>query len=254
MQQVLDVSGRPAIGGGPSSATAGAERSAARARLSADFSNSSGGGDAALVARCQRADRTAFDEIVRRYKGTVRHRLYRMTGSTEDAEDLTQEVFVRMYTSIGSFRAEASLGAWLFRIAANLCVDTFRRSKNRRRLVCSLDTAGSPPPGEGDEAVVTRDVPDWSRDPMTLLARKELSAQIGAALQALPPKQRTAVVLYHLDGLAYEQIAALEGVPLGTVKSRIFNARAALQERLGPYCESDQAGRAKLASRRRAAA
>jgi RNA polymerase sigma factor (sigma-70 family) len=84
------------------------------------------------VARCQRADRTAFDEIVRRYKGTVRHRLYRMTGSTEDAEDLTQEVFVRMYTSIGSFRAEASLGAWLFRIAANLCVDTFRRSKNRR--------------------------------------------------------------------------------------------------------------------------
>jgi RNA polymerase sigma-70 factor (ECF subfamily) len=94
----------------------------------------SGGGDSWLVARCQDADLVAFDAIVARYKGRIYGYLYRMTGSAEDAEDLTQEVFVRMYTSIGSFRAEASLSAWLFRIAGNLAVDAFRRAKNRRTL------------------------------------------------------------------------------------------------------------------------
>src|SRR5579871_556291 len=95
--------------------------------------------DTALVARCQKADITAFNEIVARYKNKIFNYLYRMTGNAEDAEDLTQEVFVRMYTNIASFRAEASLATWLFRIAGNLCVDSFRRSKKERTLVHSLD-------------------------------------------------------------------------------------------------------------------
>jgi RNA polymerase sigma factor, sigma-70 family len=194
--------------------------------------------DSTLIARCQKADIAAFNEIVARYKSKIYNYLYRMTGSAEDAEDLTQEVFVRMYTNIGSFRAESSLSTWLFRIAGNLCVDAFRRGKKERGVVTSLD---APTPREADEegaTHATRDVPDWSHEPDNLLSRKELGGQIQAALQKLPPKLRSAVVLHDIEGLAYDEIAASEGIPLGTVKSRIFNARVALREHLRPYLEA----------------
>jgi RNA polymerase sigma-70 factor, ECF subfamily len=191
--------------------------------------------DAALVSRCQKADIAAFNEIVSRYKGKVYNYLYRMTGNAEDAEDLTQEVFVRMYTNIASFRAEASLSTWLFRIAGNLCVDAFRRGKKERGLVHSLDA----PIGDDEDGIAaTRDIPDMSHAPETLVGRKELGAHIQAALAKLPPKLRSAVILHDVEGLAYEEIAVAEGIPLGTVKSRIFNARVALREHLRPYLES----------------
>jgi RNA polymerase sigma-70 factor (ECF subfamily) len=196
------------------------------------------GGDAWLVARCQDADIVAFDEIVARYKGRIYGYLYRMTGSAEDAEDITQEVFVRMYTNIGSFRAEASLSAWLFRIAGNLAVDAFRRAKNRRTRVRSLDGEIMAHANDENANGVTCDVPDWSREPMTVLARTESGAQIQAALEKLPPKLRSAVVLHDIEGLSYEDIAVVERIPLGTVKSRIFSARAALRKRLRLYWES----------------
>ena len=193
--------------------------------------------DTSLIARCQKADLAAFNEIVARYKGKIYNYLYRMTGSAEDAEDLTQEVFVRMYTNIGSFRAQSSLGTWLFRIAGNLCVDAFRRGKKDRAVVQSLDAAA----GHGDEdggGPQTMDVPDWSQEPLRLFARKELGAKIQAALEKLPPKLRSAVVLHDVEGMAYEDIAAIESIPLGTVKSRIFNGRVALREQLRPYLEA----------------
>jgi RNA polymerase sigma-70 factor (ECF subfamily) len=159
-----------------------------------------------------------------------------MTGNAEDAEDLTQEVFVRMYTNIQTFRAESSLSTWLFRIAGNLCVDSYRRNKKSRGLVHSLDA----PIANDDEGANpgTRDVPDLSHAPETLLSRKELAENIQIALQKLPPKLRSAIVLHDIEGLPYEDIAIAEGIPLGTVKSRIFNARVALREHLRPYLES----------------
>ncbi len=189
--------------------------------------------DTSLIARCQRADIAAFNEIVARYKGKIYNYLYRMTGNADDAEDLTQEVFVRMYTNIRSFRAESSLSTWLFRIAGNLCVDAFRRHKKERGLVHSLDA----PIGGDEEEGATRDVPDWSNEPDLMLSRKELGSHIQAALEKLPPKLRSAVVLHDIEGLAYEEIAQLEQIPLGTVKSRIFNARVSLREHLRPYLE-----------------
>jgi RNA polymerase sigma-70 factor (ECF subfamily) len=191
--------------------------------------------DATLIARCKNADTTAFNEIVARYKTKIYNYLYRMVGSAEDAEDLTQEVFVRMYTSIGAFRAEASLSTWLFRIAGNLCVDSYRRKKKEKGLISSLDTPLSE--GDGDEGT-TRDVPDWKMAPETVFGQKELGGQITAALEKLPLKLRTAVVLYDIEGLSYDEIAVIENVPLGTVKSRIFNARVALRQTLKPYLEN----------------
>jgi RNA polymerase sigma-70 factor (ECF subfamily) len=157
-----------------------------------------------------------------------------MTGNAEDADDLTQEVFIRMYTNIGKFRAEASLSTWLFRIAGNLAVDRFRRTKNSRRLVTSLDA-----PIQPGEEEASRDVPDMSMAPEVLVGRRELADQIEAALAKLPPKLRSAVILFDVEGMSYDEIASVEGIPLGTVKSRIFNARVALRDSLRPYLETE---------------
>lgn len=190
--------------------------------------------DAELIARCQRADASAFDAIVARYKTKIYHYLYRMTGNAEDADDLTQEVFIRMYTNIGKFRAEASLSTWLFRIAGNLAVDRFRRTKNSRRLVTSLDA-----PIQVGEEEASRDVPDMSMAPEVLVGRRELADHIESALAKLPAKLRSAVILFDVEGMSYDEIAGVEGIPLGTVKSRIFNARVALRDSLRPYLETE---------------
>ncbi len=91
--------------------------------------------DLSLVERCRVNDEAAFNEVVARYKIKVYNYIYRMTGSSDDAEDLTQEVFIRMYTSIDSFRSQSSLNTWLFRIAGNLCIDRFRRRKTALRPI-----------------------------------------------------------------------------------------------------------------------
>jgi RNA polymerase sigma-70 factor (ECF subfamily) len=187
--------------------------------------------DAALIARCQRADVAAFNEIVARYKGKIYSYILRMTGNAEDAEDLTQEVFVKMYTSIHSFRAEASLSTWLFRIAGNLCVDAFRRKKIRPTAL-SLDA------GLGEDENEGLEVCDNELAPERLLHRKELAGRIEAAIASLPPKLRSAIVLHDVEGMSYEEISAVENIPLGTVKSRIFNGRVALRESLRPYLEA----------------
>ncbi len=189
--------------------------------------------DATLIARCQKADVAAFNEIVGRYKGKIYAYILRMTGSAEDAEDLTQEVFVKMYTSVHTFRAEASVSTWLFRIAGNLCIDAFRRKKTRGTPL-SLDA----PIDESESEGVGREIADSELAPETLLGRKELAGHIEMAISRLPNKLRAAILLHDVEGLAYEEIAEVEKVPLGTVKSRIFNGRVALRESLRPYLEA----------------
>ena len=188
--------------------------------------------DNALVSRCQKADLAAFNEIVARYKDKIYRYVYRMTASADDAEDVTQEVFVRMYTGIGNFRRDASLATWLFRIAGNLCTDSFRKNKNARTTV-SLDASID----DDAETATGREIADMSSAPDLIWGRKELSAQIETALAKLPPKLRSAVILHDVEGMAYDEIAQTEAVPLGTVKSRIYNARAALRESLKEYLQ-----------------
>jgi RNA polymerase sigma-70 factor (ECF subfamily) len=186
--------------------------------------------DTALVQRAQANDRAAFNEIVLRYKGKVYNFIHRMIPSMQDAEDLTQETFVRAYLSIRSFQSLASLNTWLFRIATNLCIDYGRRTKKTQGLVTSL----SQEPGD-DESEGQRDIPDLAFDPQRLLLNKELGTQLDRALRDLPEKLRTVVLLYDVEGLPYDEIAEIAGCPLGTVKSRLFNARAALRDKLAPY-------------------
>ena len=188
--------------------------------------------DLSLVERCRANDEAAFNEVVSRYKNKVYNYIYRMTNSSDDAEDLTQEVFIRMYTSIDSFRSQSSLNTWLFRIASNLCIDKFRRSKNRTAAY-SLDD----PVGDSD-GEMTHEVADHTYEPHRLLENVEMAEQIGAALAQLPEKLRATLLLHDIEGLPYEEIAQIVGCPLGTVKSRLFNARMQLRQRLSGYLQA----------------
>ena len=121
--------------------------------------------DAALVSRCQKADLAAFNTLVTRYKDKIYRYVFRMTGSAEDAEDVTQEVFVRMYTAIGGFRRDASISTWLYRIAGNLCTDSFRKNKNAR-FNTSLD---APVENADGDAQTGREVSDESYAPESIV-------------------------------------------------------------------------------------
>ena len=183
--------------------------------------------DYSLVERCRSNDDAAFSEVVSRYKAKIYNYIYRMTGSSEDAEDLTQEVFIRMYTSIDSFRGQSSLNTWLFRIAGNLCIDRFRRTKNHVPA-CSLDE----PMGDADQA---REVADSTYEPHRLLENGEMAQQIQLALAKLPEKLRATLLLHDIEGMPDEESAQGAGCPLGTVKSRLFNARMQLRQHLAGY-------------------
>ena len=185
--------------------------------------------DTSLVERCRTNDEAAFNEVVARYKTKIYNYIYRMTGSSDDAEDLTQEVFIRMYTSIDSFRSQSSLNTWLFRIAGNLCIDRFRRSKNRTAAYSLDDPIGD------SEGETTHEVPDHTYEPQRLLENEEMAEQIQRALAQLPEKLRATLLLHDIEGLPYEEIAQVVGCPLGTVKSRLFNARMQLRQRLAGY-------------------
>lgn len=187
--------------------------------------------DVLLVERCRRNDEAAFHEVIERYKNKVYNYIFRMMGNSDDAEDLTQEVFIRLYTSIDSFRSQSSLSTWLFRIASNLCVDYFRRSKKRRAEAYSLDE----PQGHAGEEGTMPEVPDATFEPLRLLENQELGVQLQRALEQLPEKLRAVIVLHDIEDLPYEEIAQIVGCPLGTVKSRLFNARLQLRQKLSTY-------------------
>lgn len=188
--------------------------------------------DARLVLRCQANDSAAFNEIVARYKNRVYNYICRMVGAGTDAEDLAQETFVRAYMSIHSFQSRASLNTWLFRIATNICIDHVRKSKKAKALTTSLYREDTE-----EETEEIRDLPDERFEPQRSLLTKELAGQLDHALQTLPEKLRTVTLLYDMEGLSYEEIAQIVDCPLGTVKSRLFHARAALRAKLTPYLD-----------------
>ncbi len=188
--------------------------------------------DTALVQRAQANDRAAFNEIVHRYKNKVYNYIFRMVHNAVDAEDLTQETFVRAYTSIRSFQSRASLNTWLYRIATNQCIDYSRKNK---RVLANTTSLFEDINDEGEER--QRDIPDLSFDPQKMLLNKELGRRLEDALTSLPEKLRTVVLLYDIEGLSYDEITAILNCPLGTVKSRLFNARSSLRDKLSPYMQ-----------------
>lgn len=186
--------------------------------------------DGLLVQRCQANDITAFDEIVARYQNRIYHFVRRMVGNDTVAEDITQEVFLKAFRNISSFRQESSLQTWLFRIASNLCRDNYRR-KQRETTWFSFWRKSSHDEDMSEEI----ELPDTSHAPELNFMQAELGAMIQNAIEQLSPVLREAIILHEIEEMPYEDIANALGVPLGTVKSRIFHGRSRLRKALETY-------------------
>jgi RNA polymerase sigma-70 factor (ECF subfamily) len=156
-----------------------------------------------------------------------------MIGDPVEAEDLTQDAILRAHRAINSFRGGATFHTWLYRIATNIALDAIRRRKRYEGRTCSLDD-----PLRAEEGTIAREIADENGDPAQHVAAEELREEVGRAIRELSPKLRAVVVLFDLQGLSYEEMAEVLHLPLGTVKSRLFNARARLRERLKPYVEA----------------
>lgn len=178
-----------------------------------------------LIERCRKGDLAAFDELVGMYEKKAYNLAYRMTGNHEDASDVAQEAFLRVFNSLGDFRGDASFSTWLYRIVSNVCWDELRR--RRRHFAASLDE-----PVATEEGGYVRQVMDHSPGPEESLERKELQAVVQEGINELSPDHRFAVILRDIKGLSYEEIADILDCSLGTVKSRLNRARNALKEKL----------------------
>jgi RNA polymerase sigma-70 factor (ECF subfamily) len=176
--------------------------------------------DAELLPRCRQGDEAAWHDLVARHTRKVFGLAYRFTGRVDEAEDLTQEVFVKVYQTLFRYReADGPFGGWLMAVARNHAIDHYRRRK-QERLRRSEDTA------------VLETMPAKGEHPVAGLEREERAGLVHRGLRALPPDLRLPLVLCDLQGLPYEEIAAQLSIPLGTVKSRINRARVELAKRL----------------------
>ena len=179
--------------------------------------------DAQLVELCLRGDGPSWEELVRRHARRVFNLCYRFTGSPSEAEDLSQEVFLRIYRTLPSYRpAQGGFATWLTSVTRNLLVDHYRRTR-RDRLTDSIEDAM--PKLEGKHAA--------GRTPDRLAQAAELSRQLQRALARLSPELREAVILRDLQGLEYNEIRTVLQVPEGTVKSRINRGRIEMARILG---------------------
>ena len=191
-----------------------------------------GGQGIALIQRAKQGDVDAFARLAAQYKDRIRNYVARLCGDPPEAEDLTQEVFVRAFVAMRRFRGVAAFQTWLYKIATNIALDALRRRRRAGPAALSLDA-----PIETEESPVQRELADSSQDPHQTVATRELQHEVQQAITELSDKLRVVIVLFDIQGLTYEEIADVLGVPLGTVKSRLFNARMALRQRLKPYVE-----------------
>lgn len=186
-----------------------------------------------LVLKLKRGDPGAFDELVLSYQDRVYGLVYRYLGAgSGEAEDLAQEVFIRAFTHIRQFRGDSSLGTWLYRIAANVCLDFMRRSRRECGRVFREESAAIGQHGLGDFAM-----PDGRAGPEQLAEQSELQARIRGAMEALSPKHRLVLVLHDMEGLTYEEVSEITRCNVGTVKSRLFYARQEMRRRLMLYIQ-----------------
>ncbi len=188
----------------------------------------------ALVERAKEGDREAFGRLVDEYKDKIYNYVSRMLSDPYEAEDVTQEAFLRAYRSLPRFRGASSFHTWLYRIASNLAIDVVRKRK-RTEPTFSLDE-----PLESEEGEYEREIPAETGGPEDMTTTRETQVAVRRAIMDLPEKLRNVMILYELQGETYEDIAEILDVPLGTVKSRLFNARNTLKEKLEELVEAGE--------------
>jgi len=215
------------------------------AQFEAEFAGSGTEAGAALLQAARGGDRAAYGQIVVIYQDRLFNALLRMVGETEEARELTQETFTRGLEKIDGFRGDSSPYTWLFRIGMNLAISNLRRSQRRRTFSldgAALDNASSggngSASGDGQASGLLNRLASARQDqPPQIAERRERQRIVVEALGRLDPDYRAVLVMRDIEGFDYQQMADVLGLPLGTLKSRLFRARLAMRDELAPYLE-----------------
>lgn len=181
--------------------------------------------DLVLVKRVQRGDKSAFDLLVRKYQHKVVKLVLRYVRNPAEAEDIAQEAFIKAYRALPQFRGDSAFYTWMYRIAINTAKNSLA-SRDRSPIAYELDLTD---PEESHSVQTKLQDPDT---PEGMALTEEIRGIVNSAIEGLPEELKTAIVLRELDGLSYEEIAAAMECPVGTVRSRIFRAREAIDKRL----------------------
>lgn len=182
---------------------------------------------AALVESARQGDSKAFAGLVDLYKDRIYNYILRMCHDPDEAADIAQDTFVRAFQSLRNFRGASTFQTWLYRIASNLVIDSVRRRQRRDDGNISLDA-----PVDAEDGEVSRQLPDQRRGPAELAESADVRREVLDAVAKISPKLRPVLVMYDLQGMSYQEISEVLGCPLGTVKSRLFNARSQLKDLL----------------------
>lgn len=180
--------------------------------------------DGELVVRILAGEEDLFEVLVRRYQARVLSHVARMVGNRDDALDLSQEIFVKVFGALDRYNPEYKFSTWLFRIAGNAAIDHLRKRRPRTVPLETTDPDGG--------RVSSPEYKSSELDPYATLRNTERGDAIARAIEALPAEFRELIALRHFTGLSYEEIAEVKGMPLGTVKNKLFRARAVLKDRL----------------------
>ena len=190
--------------------------------------------DQLLVERVQRGDKVAFDLLIKKYQHRIVSLVSRYVSDTAEAQDVAQEAFIKAYRAIGRFRGDSAFYTWLYRIAINTAKNWIV-AKNRRPPASDIDAV------DAEQYGISPKLKEIST-PENELLREEIERTVFATIADLPEDLRTAIMLREMDGMSYEQIATTMDCPIGTVRSRIFRAREAIDEKLKPLIGGHTSG------------
>lgn len=193
--------------------------------------------DRALIEQAQRGDRAAFRQLVDRYERRAVLLAMAIVHDENDARELAQEAFLRVYKHLDDFNRTSTFFTWLYRIITNLGIDFLRRPSHRY-VAADVDQADAEQDEDADTPLISR---MEGANPVDAVRRKEIASRIQAALDLLPSYHRAAIVMREIDGLSYDEMAVAAGVSKGTIMSRLFHARQKLQRALAD-CYTEQIG------------
>lgn len=176
-----------------------------------------------LIAKAKKKDGNAFETLVRTYEKTVYNVAYRLLPNEEDAKDMTQEVFIKIYKNIDKYNESAKFSTWVYTITYNTCIDEIRKRKNKTAL--SMDAKW-----ETSEGEISIDLPDSSPSPEDVLMTKETKNEVQQAINRMNDEHKTFLIMRDIQDLSYNEIAEIASVSLGTVKSKISRARGQLKK------------------------
>ncbi len=185
--------------------------------------------DEELVEAVLRGDRDRFGDLVERYQGRLVNYLFRLLRSVDDAHELTQEVFIKVYQALDRYDPRYRFSTWIFRVAQNAAIDQIRK---RRVKLVSLDGRQ-----DRDGEAIDWELPSVERGPYGELRNQERGGAIQKAIESLPWEYRELIVLRHFGELSYDEIAQLKEMPLGTVKNKLFRGRQMLKDELAEYLQ-----------------